>query len=122
MGPSPRPLFVQMGLTRAQAAAEVRKAKLSRDETFDLILLLGELPEPGDSVPRILTYAEPGEAVIFLQRHAAKSGKATTWTSELLHVAHHSIGTEGQTLSGSTKVLNLEGMICCFGFSMHKLA
>ena len=94
VGQSPRPLYVQMGLTKAQAAAEVRNAKLSRDETVDLLSLIDTTP--GD---RVLTCAEPGEAVILLQRHAASSGKATTWTLELLHVAHHFIGNEGQTFT-----------------------
>ena len=66
MGPGPRPLYLQMGLTRDKAT----------NEAITFILLLPQLPEQGKDVPSRLTFAKPGQTINFFQQQAAKPDKA----------------------------------------------
>ena len=94
MRPSPRPLYVQMGLKRSEAAQEVRLADLSPEERARLLRLIPHLPGPGEEVPISLSYAEAGEAVLILQEELKLSqpGRGTTWTFSFFHIAHHVTG------------------------------
>ena len=92
MGPSPRPLYVQMGLTREQAVAEVREAKqsgaVSAKEAISLIDLVSNLPELGEDVLQELSFAEPGQALkLFqLELQSSQPGRVTSLT--LLFLAY----------------------------------
>ena len=76
-----------MGLTRDLAAGEVIAANLSEDETIALLRLIPQLPNKGEDIPELLTYAKPGQALKFLrlELQAAHSGGAILFW-RVLHV------------------------------------
>ena len=66
-------MFLQMGLTREEAADEVNESSLSESDKIELIALLTDLEEKGNPIPNALSLAKSGQAVGLLKLKLAQS-------------------------------------------------